>query len=280
MAGYFFVLLTTDRKTTKIMEHPIFQKIETSKKVDFGDILTNSYNLFLKVWQQGAMHTLIMMLFVIPFIVLVYVPVIYMSYASNRYYDPYYYDYSPDYGMAGDNWLPFMIIYFIVLFVLIIIMQSVSLGVMAHFYKVCRIVDMETGEDEGGYFDYFKNGGFMKVFVLSLATFGIAMAAILLCYLPIFYVMVPLQLMLPIFAFNSKLSVSDIVKAAFKLGHKHWIYVFGLILIAGNVAQLGILVCIIGIIFTACIAYLPIYYFYKDTVGFDDAPVPETALTE
>jgi hypothetical protein len=260
------------------MEHPIFQKIETSKKVDFGDVLSNSYKLFLKVWQQGALHTLIMMLFVIPFIVLVYVPIIYMSIASNRHYDYYYYDNSPDYFMGMDSPIPFLIIYFLVLFVLIIIMQTVSLGVMAHFYKVCRIVDMETGEDEGGYFEYFRNGGFMKIFILSLATFGISIAAILLCYFPIFYVMVPLQLMLPVFAFNPKLSVNDIIKAAFKLGHKHWIYVFGFILIAGNVAQLGIILCIVGIIFTACIAYLPIYFFYKDTVGFGDAPTSETPL--
>lgn len=262
------------------MEHPIFKKIENSKKIDFGDVLTQSYNLFLKIWQQGAMHTLIVILFVIPFLILVYVPIIFMSFAAQRYSDPYYYEYGSDYGSAMDFSIPFIIIYFVVLFVLILIVQTISLGVNAHFYKVCRIVDMETGEPEGGYFDFFKNGGFVKIFVLSLATFGIAIAAILCCYLPIFYVMVPLQLILPIFTFNPKLSVNEIVKAAFKLGHKHWIYVFGLALIAGNVAQLGILACIVGFIFTACIVYLPIYFFYKNTIGFDDVTSAEVAEIE
>lgn len=261
------------------MEHPIFQKIENSKKVDFGDMLTFSYNLFMKVWKQGAMHTLVVMIFVIPFLLLVYVPIIVMSMQASRhsYYDPYYYDYGPETWF--DNPL-LLVIWLIVVFVLIFLMQAAALGINAHFYKVCRIVDTESGEDEGGYFDYFKNGGFMKILVLSLATFGIAMAALLLCYLPIFYVMVPLQLIVPIFAFNPKLSVNEIVKAAFKLGHKHWIYVFGLALIAGNVAQLGILACFVGIIFTACITYLPIYYFYKHTIGFDPQPVLEEAVAE
>jgi hypothetical protein len=252
------------------MEHPIFQKIEDSKKVDFGDMLTFSYNLFLKIWKQGAMHTLVVLIFVIPFILMVYVPIIVMSMQASRhsYYDSYYYDYGPEYPFGFDSPI-FFIGWLLLVFVLIFVMQAVALGVNSHFYKVCRIVDMETGEEEGGYFDFFKNGGFMKIFVLSLATFGIAMAAILLCYLPIFYVMVPLQLIVPIFAFNPKLSVNEIIKAAFKLGHKHWIYVFGLALIASNVAQLGILACFVGIIFTACITYLPIYYFYKHTIGFE-----------
>ena len=69
---------------------------------------------------------------------------------------------------------------------------------------------------------------------------------------------------------GTKLSVSDIVKGAFKLGNKHWIYVFGFYIIASQVAQLGVLLCIVGIIFTASIVHLPVYYFYKDTIGFDE----------
>ena len=91
----------------------------------------------------------------------------------------------------------------------------------------------------------------------------------MLCYLPIFYVMVPLQLMIVIFAFNDKLSVSDIISISFKLGNKFWLLVFGLIIVSSMIAQLGIIICFIGVFFTAYFAHIPIYYFYKETIGFN-----------
>ncbi len=262
------------------MEHPIFQKIEQSKKVDFGDVLSKSYELFKKIWKQGAMHSLIIMVVAIPFVLVVYLPMIYMSIRANSYSSSYYYDdyYASDFPFSDSSMILYMIIYFVVLFFMILLMQMVSMGITAHFYKVCRIVDLGTNEETGDYFEFFKGGNFKKLLLLSAMTFGIVIAAILLCYLPIFYVMVPLQLILPLFVFNPKLSVKDVIKAAFKLGHKHWLYVFGFVLIASNVAQLGIFLCIVGIVFTAIITYLPIYFFYKDSIGFDDDTVDNSTL--
>lgn len=263
------------------MEHPIFQKIEQSKKVDFGDVLSKSYELYKKIWQQGAMHTLIMLIAAIPFVLIVYLPIIYLSASASRYNSLYNYnDYSSDLFSSDASMVLYMIIYLVVVFVMIVLMQFVSMGINAHFFKVCRIVDMGTNEETGDYFSFFKGGNFKKLLLLSLMTFGIVIAAILLCYLPIFYVMVPLQLIIPIFVFNPKLSPKDVIKAAFKLGNKHWLYVFGFVLIASNVAQLGIILCFVGIIFTAIITYLPIYFFYKDSIGFDDDTVADTTLMQ
>jgi hypothetical protein len=108
------------------------------------------------------------------------------------------------------------------------------------------------------------------MFLLSLATMGIAILAALLCYLPIFYVMVPLQLFLPVLVFNESLTVSEIIKASFKLGNKYWLMLFGLIIVSSLLASLGILLCGIGIIVTSYYQYIVLYYFYKDSVGFDD----------
>ena len=55
----------------------------------------------------------------------------------------------------------------------------------------------------------------MKVIILSLATLGISIAAMLLCIIPLFYVMVPLQLLVIMFAFNPKLSVFRTYKFKF-----------------------------------------------------------------
>ncbi len=264
------------------MEHPIFKKIEQSKKVDFGDVLSKSYELYKKIWKQGAMHTLIMLVVIIPFVLIVYLPMIYLSANASRYDSTYYYnDYNPSDLLTFDaNMVLYLIIYFVIVFVMVVLLQTVSMGITAHFFKVCRIVDMGTNEETGDYFSFFKGGNLKKLLLLSLMTFGIALAAILLCYLPIFYVMVPLQLILPLFVFNPKLSPKDVIKAAFKLGHKHWLFVFGFVLIASNVAQLGIFLCFVGIVFTATITYLPMYFFYKDSIGFDDDTADDSILIQ
>jgi hypothetical protein len=248
------------------MKTDLIQKIESSSKPDFSDILTKSFNLFKKVWESALYHTLILMAIVIPFIIVVYAPLIILigrqgSYNSYRYYDPY----EPSVMM--------IVIYAIVVFALVFVVQSISLGIIAHFFRALKRADLDTNEDIGGYFVYLKGDNLSKVFLISIATFLISLAAILLCYLPIFYVLVPIQIIQVIFAFNEKLSVSELIKASFILGHKYWLIAFGLIILSSFIAQLGVLLCVVGVIFTAFFVHLPMYYFYKDTIGFDEEPV-------
>ncbi len=248
------------------MQTDIFQRIENAGKADFGDILSKSFNLFKDVWVDGLTHVLLTMIAVIPFLLVVYIPIlpIYIDMFSYGY-DPYYYEPSVDFSAL------FWIGYIFMVLILSFVMQVVTYVITAHFYKVCQKKDTGSPEDVGGFFVFLK-GNFTKLLLLSLATFGIAILAALACYLPIFYVMVPLQLMLPIFAFNPKLSVSDIIKAGFKLGNKYWLIVFGLIIVSSLIAQLGIILCIVGVLVTAYFVHLPMYFFYKDTVGFDESP--------
>ena len=82
--------------------------------------------------------------------------------------------------------------------------------------------------------------------------------------------MVPIALMNAIFDFNPELSTSEIVKAGFRLGNKKWLLTFGLMIVCGFLAGIvGILMCCIGIYITTSFSYLPIYFIYKDSVGFD-----------
>src|SRR5690606_24735057 len=90
-------------------------------------------------------------------------------------------------------------------------------------------------------------------------------------YLPLFYVIVPLTLITPIFAFNSNFSPSEVIKASFSLGNKKWLIVFGLMFVSGILAELvGLLLCGVGLLFTISFIYLPTYHIYKETIGFDD----------
>ena len=133
----------------------------------------------------------------------------------------------------------------------------------------------EPGSDD--YFFYLKRPYLGKVISLSAATFGITIAAVLLCVLPVFYVMVPVALMNVIFAFNPDLSTSEIIKAGFNLGNKKWLLTFGLIIISSLLAGIvGMLMCCIGIYVTSSFSYLPAYFIYKDSVGFDEKEDNET----
>ncbi|MDC7994307.1 hypothetical protein [Altibacter sp. HG106] len=246
------------------MEHSIFKRIEAAPKPDFGDILTKSFNLFKEVWTQGLLHGLLSMAFVFPFIVIVYIPMI-PFYIEAFEASQYGYEPSFDYAPAA------IVGYALLILVLSFVMQIFVFAINLHFYRVMKKADFQTHEDTGGYFTYLK-GNFGKLFVLNLAVFGIAILAALLCYLPIFYVMVPLQLIAPIFAFNSELSVSDTIKASFKLGNRFWLIIFGLIIVSSMIAQLGILACFIGVIVTAYFVHIPMYYVYKDTIGFTEGP--------
>jgi len=43
--------------------------------------------------------------------------------------------------------------------------------------------------------------------------------------------------------------------------------IFLLVLVAGLVSQLGVILCLVGVLFTAMFSKIPIYYIYKDAVG-------------
>lgn len=245
------------------MNIDIYQKIESSSKPDFSDILTKSFDLFKKVWESALYHALILMAIVIPFIMVVYAPLIILLNDQLRYNSYGHYD-------TFEPSAILIIIYSLVVFALVLVVQAISLGIIAHFFRALKKTDLNSDEDIGGYFIYLKGENLSKLFLISIATFLISIAAILLCYLPIFYVMVPLQIIQVMFAFNEKLSISDLVKASFKLGHKYWLIAFGLIIISSFIAQLGILLCIVGIFVTAFFVHLPMYYFYKDTIGFGE----------
>lgn len=252
----------------KDMANNLFQKIETSKPVDFGNIFNKSIDLFKKVWLQGFIHLLISMVVIIPLILMMYIPI--FAIAGVAGYESNYGEFG-DYGVGEEELSVGLTILFVFIVLIVsIIASAFQFGINAHFYRVCKQAD--DGEREStSYFMFFKGKYLTKIITIAIATFGIALLALLLCYLPIFYVMVPLQLLGVIFAFNPDMGVSDLINASFKLGNKIWLVAFGLIIISSLLAQIvGMLLCFIGVFFTAAFVYMPVYYLYKDAIGFDD----------
>ena len=144
-----------------------------------------------------------------------------------------------------------------------------GLALNAAFLKICRQKDVGI-ESNDDYFFFFKEGRLGKVFILALYTLGIAILGMLACGIGIFYVIVPISLIPAFLAFSEALTALEIVKASFALGNKNWLVIFGLIFVTGIVAELGLLLCCVGILFTAMLSKVPMYFMYKDGVGFQD----------
>ncbi|CAH8282640.1 hypothetical protein EV196_10582 [Mariniflexile fucanivorans] len=239
----------------------LLDKIEKAKALDFGTIFSESIELFKKVWVQGLVMLLLTMLLMVPFYIIMYLPMLAMGLIDPQSFQ--------NMENMGDFTPLLMLPFFIFMLLFVFIAMVIGFGLKASFYRICKLKDLEEmGADD--YFYYLKKPYLGKVMKLSLASFGIWIAAMLLCVLPIFYVMVPLAVMNVVFAFNPELSTSEIIKASFKLGNKKWLLIFGLTLVSGFLAGIvGMLMCCIGIYVTSAFAYLPVYYVYKESVGFN-----------
>ena len=235
----------------------ITERIKSNADLSFGDIFSKSFDLFKKVWLQGFIVLLLTFVVILPFYIILYIPMI-----AAGITDP---------EVIRNNELPPMVAIAMGILspVFAIGISTFSLALNAAFLKICRQKDIgeEVSDD---YFYFFKEGRLGKVFKLALYTVGLAILGLLACGVGLIYVIVPLSLIPAFLAFSNELSPLEMVKASFALGNKNWLVIFGLVLITGIVAELGFLLCCVGILFTAMLSKVPTYYMYKDGVGFNE----------
>jgi len=239
----------------------IEQRVNNAPELNFGNIFDESTALFKKVWVQGLVIILLSLGLMLPMYLITILPFAMLDFLQNP-------------GMIRDNdlsiWLALPSVFLTMLFVLYVMV--VSFGLQAAFFRICRNEDLVLGETNN-YFYYFKGKYISKIILLGLASFGISLVAMLLCFFPIIYVAVPISFFTLVFAFNPELTVSEIIKASFSLGNKKWLITFGLTIVASFLAQfVGVLMCFVGVLFTASFVYLPTYFVYKKVIGFEETP--------
>ncbi|WP_339916899.1 hypothetical protein [Yeosuana marina] len=245
----------------------LLNKISNSKDLDFGTIFSNSFELFKKTWLQGFLFVLISILVMLPLILALYLPFIGMMIAQSE--DGYSASSAISQFFTGMS-----ILYIIFVIIAIFALSAISFALEAGFFRVIKKLDYNEPTKTSDIFYFFKAKYFSKTFIIMLASFGISILALMLCYFPIFYVMVPLSFLNVIFSFNPELTTGEIVKASFKLGNKKWLLTFGLLFVSGLLAEIvGLLMCGIGILFTVAFVYHPTYLIYKDVIGFDEEHV-------
>jgi len=233
----------------------IANKIVESDPLDFGSIFSKSIELFKQVWVQGFVIVLLTFVIMIPFYILMYIPLIIAGIT-----DP---------EMLRSEEIPSE-----VMLPLAIIMPIVFLGIMAvgfmlnaAFLRICKIKDLNLSETNN-YFHYFKKEYVLKTVILALMALGLMLLGVLACGIGVFYMVVPISLFPAFLAFDKELSAKEILMSSFSLGNKNWLVIFGLVIVMGIVAELGVLLCFVGVLFTAMLAKIPVYFMYKDSIGF------------
>ncbi|WP_211359261.1 hypothetical protein [Bizionia myxarmorum] len=242
----------------------ILEKIVNAPMLDFGTIFNDAIELFKKTWLQGFLLQIFTALIALPLIILLYLPLIgiIISQAAAG-------DQDPDALQAYFAGLGILYVMFFVLGIMVI--SVISMALQAGFYRIMKQLDYNESVQTADFFYYFKGKYLGKLFILMLAAVFIGSIAAMLCVLPIFYVIVPLSFFTVMFAFNPELSAGDIISASFKLGNKKWLLAFGLIIISSVLSQMvGMLLCGIGLLFTAAFAYHPLYLIYKNVIGFPE----------
>ena len=241
----------------------ISKKIAEAPKIDFADLFNESVQVFKKVWLQGFLLQLLT--------IGISISLMFLNFSM---FQDEGVDFNAQYNIQNiltDDAMTqqhgsALILYYLLTIVVGIISSLLSFG----FFKV--VGQMDQGQDFmfSDFFYFFRNGRFTKSFLLVLANFGVAILAVLMCVLPIFYVMIPLMFITPFYVYNSELSISEVLKSSFALGHKKWGITFAITLL--NIITLYILIictCGLGALFFGCFLQIPIYVLYKKIISFE-----------
>lgn len=233
------------------------EKIDNAKDLDFSNLFDSIIELFKKVWLKGFFTVLLIVAFA--FVVNILFSLIGLAPKNNIAFNDF--DFDGFFSFYSET-----IIYSIPQTILV---STITMAFVAAFYRICKqFVLGENVVDD--YFYFLKKEYFSKLLMLGIIHTGIAVVAQFLFVIPYIYAFVPLAYFTIIFANNPDLSEGEIVKASFKLGNKKWLITFGTMFVAGLLGMLGIVGCGIGILFTISIIYLPVFFIYKEVIGFED----------
>ncbi|MEZ4795663.1 MAG: hypothetical protein R2785_00715 [Flavobacteriaceae bacterium] len=234
----------------------IQSKIQNAPYLDFGNILDHCIKMFKEVWLKGFLFVIL--------IAVVGVALTLLFSTLGLGPDPYVLDLE-----EGFNFYSYYTSNAFYSLPQSILIGSLSIGLLAGFYRIVKQVDLNQMQKDDLFY-YFQSGYISKMFMLGIIYALIATVAQVMFLIPYIYALVPLSFLAVVFSNNPDLSEMEIVKISFSLGTKKWLLTFGLMFITGILGMLGIIACGIGLLFTISIFYLPVYFVYRDVVGFED----------
>lgn len=239
-------------------------KIGSAKDLDFGTIFNQCIQLFKKSWLQGFLLQLFVIIMMVPFFIIIYVPIVMMviSESASGQFDP---------NDVNGLFAGLSVIYILLIIFGFLVICVVQMALTGGFYKILKNLDEGHEAKTSDLFYFLKRKYLGKIAVLLLVTVLITIPAALFFYLPLIYVMIPMSFFTITFAFHPEWSIGDIVSSSFRLGNKKWLLTFGLLVVSYVVFMaLTFVSCGLGSLFIAPFMHHPIYFIYKETVGFED----------
>jgi uncharacterized membrane protein len=98
--------------------------------------------------------------------------------------------------------------------------------------------------------------------LVSLLSSGVALTALFVCLIPMIYLQVRWAFTLPLII-DKQMNFWTAMKASWKMTGRHWWQVFGLVILIGLLNVVGVVMCCVGVLFTAPIGYAALMYAYE-----------------
>jgi uncharacterized membrane protein len=105
-----------------------------------------------------------------------------------------------------------------------------------------------------------------EIFSHMLSGFSESLPIFFICLIPSMYLAVNWQFTLPLIV-DKQMGFWTAMRTSWKMVHKHWFHIFGLLVLAGLLNVAGALVCCVGLLITMPFGIAAICYAYEDIFG-------------
>lgn len=149
-------------------------------------------------------------------------------------------------------------------FLLASLLYPIMFGIVYLAYKS----DQKQAVAFGDIFYAYKNGLFLKSFLLSMLSIIFMYIGFSLCLIPGFILAALMMLSVP-FVLFSNLGAMQAIKASFQVTTKNFSGFNVMLFLMVLILIVGFLICIVGLLAAYPLIYIIIYVLYKKIIGFD-----------
>jgi hypothetical protein len=140
------------------------------------------------------------------------------------------------------------------------------------FMLVCREADENGAANIGTLFQGFKSQYWGRLMVLGLVYLIISKIALALFIIPGIYIWVAAVIACPFVMFTNASGIQSL-QNSIKLVNQSWFTVFQILLVASLIGFAGYLLCFVGRVVSYPFVLVTVYMLYKHMVGFDSKDV-------
>jgi len=105
-----------------------------------------------------------------------------------------------------------------------------------------------------------------EILSVIISSYTSTLPILLICMIPTMYLYVNWQFSVPLII-DRKIGFWGGLVTSWKMVHKHWFHIFGLVVLVGLLNVAGVCVCCVGALVTAPLGLLAVCYAYEDIFG-------------